>query len=312
MTGRRPDERGAMVVFLAAFSMVMVGMAALVIDVGSILDEKRQLQNGADAGALAVAHSCAEGACNPALAGRLANSNSKDGESNVRANEVVVTGQDVKVTTRTSAAGSSILPYSFGQILTGVKGKEVEASATARWASLGRAVVLRLAISACDVERLGFTTTPETIYFHSTSSACDTSSGQDASGAFGWLDDDNPPSGLACELTVTAGQTASGDPGASGPTDCLNPYFPTDILLPVFDDKVGVTRKGQKVEYLIKGFARFHLVGYKFPGSPSATPPCSGNNSCIRGYFVRYVTSTEATTFGVGPGFGVSTVNLVS
>ncbi len=55
VTHRRRDERGAMVIFLAAFSVVMIGMAALVIDVGSLLDEKRQLQNGADAGALAVA-----------------------------------------------------------------------------------------------------------------------------------------------------------------------------------------------------------------------------------------------------------------
>jgi hypothetical protein len=322
VTRRRPDERGAMVVFLAIFSVVMIGMAALVIDVGSLLDEKRQLQNGADAGALAVAHSCAAGACNPALAGALANSNSKDGESTVELpKDVDLTSKHpscansdkcVTVTTRTRAGGSSILPYEFGQILSGVKGKGLTASATARWAPLGRAVVLRLAISACDVNLLGISTTPQTIMFHSTAQGCDTNSGQDASGAFGWLDDDNPPSGLKCELTATAGQTASGDPGASGPTECLNPYFPTDILLPVFDDKVGVVKKGQKVEYLIKGFARFHLVGYKFPGAASMTPPCSGNNSCIRGYFVRYVTSIEATVFGVGADFGVSTVNLVS
>jgi Flp pilus assembly protein TadG len=241
VTRRRRDERGAMVVFLAAFSVVMVGMAALVVDVGSVLDEKRQLQNGADAGALAVAHSCAQGACNYALAGPLANSNSKDRESAVK--EVKATGNDITVTTRTSASGSSILPYEFGRLLTGVKGKEVTASATARWAPLGRAVVLRLAISACDVERLGTSPVPQTIMFHSTGTVCDKTSGQDASGAFGWLDDDNPPSGLKCELTATAGQTASGDPGASGPTECLNPYFPIDILLPVFDDKVGVVKK---------------------------------------------------------------------
>ena len=302
-----------MVIFLAAFSVVMIGMAALVIDVGSLLDEKRQLQNGADAAALAVAHSCAEGACNFALAASLANSNSKDQESAVK--EVITTGtdnKDIKVTTKTSAGGTSILPYSFGQILTGVKGKGLTATATARWAPLGRAIVLRLAISACDVERLSNSTVPQTIMFHSPASVCDGNSGHDASGAFGWLDDDRPPSGSHCELTVTAGQTASADPGNSGPTDCLDPYFPTDILVPVFDDVRGVVGTGQNATYLIKGFARFHLVGYKFPGAESVTPPCNGNNSCIRGYFVRYVTSTEATTFGVGADFGASTVKLVS
>ena len=39
--------------------MVLVGMAALVVDVGAVVEEKRQLQNGADAAALAVAQSCA-------------------------------------------------------------------------------------------------------------------------------------------------------------------------------------------------------------------------------------------------------------
>ncbi len=145
-----------MVIFLAAFSVVMIGMAALVIDVGSLLDEKRQLQNGADAGALAVAHSCAAGACNPALADSLANSNSKDSQSTVKS--VAVNGKDITVTTATSAGGSAILPYSFGQILSGVKGRGLTASATARWAPLGRAVVLRLAISECDVKRLGIST----------------------------------------------------------------------------------------------------------------------------------------------------------
>jgi hypothetical protein len=310
VNGRRRDEHGAMVIFLAAFSVVMIGMAALVIDVGSLLDEKRQLQNGADAGALAVAHSCAAGACNASLAGPLANSNSKDLQSTVRS--VAVVGKDITVTTSTSAGGTSILPYSFGQILTGVKGKEVVASATARWAPLGRAVVLRLAISECDVKRLGISTVESTILLHAAQGQCNTNSNNDASGAFGWLDDDRPPVGSTCELTVVAGQTASADPGASGPTQCLDPYFPMDVLLPVFDDVRGVRGTGTNATYLIKGFARFHLTGYKFASDKSVTPPCSGSNDCIRGYFVRFVTNTEATTIGVGADFGVSTVKLVS
>jgi hypothetical protein len=313
MNGRRRDERGAMVIFLAAFSVVMVGMAALVIDVGSLLDEKRQLQNGADAGALAIAQSCALGTCQPALAGELANDNSRDGSS-AGTPAIDMANKRVTVTTRTLAGGTSILPYSFAQILTGVKGKEVEASATASWAPLGRAVVLRLAISQCDVEQLGFSTSPQTILFHVPQPGCDASSGHDASGAFGWLDDDRPPTGSTCEVTVVAGQTASADPGASGPTECLDPYFPMDVLLPVFDDVRGVVGTGQNATYLIKGFARFRLVGYRFPGggASSVSPPCNSPNSCIRGYFVRYVTSAEATTGGGGADFGVSSVKLAS
>ena len=303
-----------MVIFLAAFSVVMVGMAALVIDVGSILDEKRQLQNGADAGALAVAQSCALGGCRPELAAPLANSNSKDLASAADTPSINMSTKQVTVTTRTRTGGTSILPYSFGQILTGIAGKEVTAKSTAQWAPLGRAVVMRLAISQCDVLRLGISTVPRTIYFHSASSACD-KGGKDASGAFGWLDDDRPPTGNTCELTVTAGQTASADPGNSGPTACLDPYFPMDILLPVFDDVRGIQGTGTNATYLIKGFARFRLTGYRFAGAKtdasSINPPCGGSDSCIRGYFVKYVTTTETTTTG-GTDFGVSTVKLVS
>ena len=43
--------------------VVLLGVGALVIDVGALYAERRQLQNGADAAALAVAADCAEGDC---------------------------------------------------------------------------------------------------------------------------------------------------------------------------------------------------------------------------------------------------------
>ncbi|HET7718453.1 MAG TPA: pilus assembly protein TadG-related protein, partial [Acidimicrobiales bacterium] len=54
-TSRRRDEKGAVLILMAAFTVVMIGMAALVIDVGALNDEERQLQNGADAAALGLA-----------------------------------------------------------------------------------------------------------------------------------------------------------------------------------------------------------------------------------------------------------------
>ncbi|GAA4408560.1 hypothetical protein GCM10023168_26180 [Fodinibacter luteus] len=58
------SERGAtatIVVVLMAF--VFMGFAAISVDVGRGMIERRELQNGADAGALALAASCAKGAC---------------------------------------------------------------------------------------------------------------------------------------------------------------------------------------------------------------------------------------------------------
>ena len=59
-------------------------MGALVIDVGQLYAERAQLQNGADAGAMAVAKSCAAGPCAPATAVAYADANAADGVSAVR------------------------------------------------------------------------------------------------------------------------------------------------------------------------------------------------------------------------------------
>lgn len=301
----RRDEDGAVVVLMAAFSLVMVGMAALVVDVGSLLDEKRQLQNGADAGALAVAHSCALGLCDPNLAGSLADANSRDADS--AASVSYPAAKRVLVRTSTSGGGISILPYSFGRALTGVEGKTVQAAATALWGPAGRATVVRLAISQCDVEHLGLDPVDSVIAFHDTSAPCDGSSGDDAPGAFGWLDDDG--TGDGCELTVSAGGTAGVDPGASGPTRCLVPYLGKDVLLPVFDDVIGITGTGTNARYTVKGFAMFHLTGYRFGAAHSVPAPCAGSTSCIQGHFIRYLTPSDVIG---GADFGVSTVRLVS
>ena len=48
-------------VIVAISLTALIGMAAFAIDVGALYGERRQLQSGADAGALAVAEDCALG-----------------------------------------------------------------------------------------------------------------------------------------------------------------------------------------------------------------------------------------------------------
>jgi Flp pilus assembly protein TadG len=81
--GRR--DRGAVAVILAiCVSLVLLGVAAIALNTGSWYAERAQLQNGADAAALAVAQSCASGAClgsyalQTDLAPSKANSNAND------------------------------------------------------------------------------------------------------------------------------------------------------------------------------------------------------------------------------------------
>jgi Flp pilus assembly protein TadG len=59
--GRRDDDRGAITVIVAAMLVVMIGLAALVVDQGLAADGQRQAQSAADASALAAALALSRG-----------------------------------------------------------------------------------------------------------------------------------------------------------------------------------------------------------------------------------------------------------
>ena len=291
----RRDERGAIVILLVVICLVMVGMAALVIDVGALHDEKRQLQNGADAGALAIAQSCALGSCDLGLAAPLANRNAKDSNS---AAEVVqpFTPADKRVVVRTTTrtGGTSILPYSFGQILTGDPGKEVKAEAIAKWAFAGSAMALPLTISPCDKSQLQVGT-QWTINLGIGFGEC---ASRDAPGAFGWLD-------RPCLSPMVAGEMIKVDTGASGAKCFTAATMGTVVILPVFRTTNG--KSGKNTEYRILGFAALRLSGWNFPGDSSPTVPLGCSQPCIAGTFVNYVTTDQV---GGGADFGVFRVFL--
>ena len=88
------NERGAVSLFVALLIIPLVGFAALAIDVSSLYQERRTLQNGADSGALAVAKDCAGAGCGAftAKANNYADLNADDGNHNI--DEVCGTGLD--------------------------------------------------------------------------------------------------------------------------------------------------------------------------------------------------------------------------
>lgn len=74
---RRRGDRGAMAILVAiVVPVVLLGVGAFVVDVGSWYSERAQTQNGADAAAMAVALSCAAGTCRASAAGPYAAANS--------------------------------------------------------------------------------------------------------------------------------------------------------------------------------------------------------------------------------------------
>jgi Flp pilus assembly protein TadG len=170
------DERGAIGVLIAVLigGGVLLGMGALAIDVGRLYQNRAELQNGADAAALAVAKSCASGACNAGLAGGYANANA----SNLTAGQAAVdlvcgTGSlgagcvspllacpanpaagtnYVDVRTSTGTPGG-LLPPVFARTLlgnSGYSGTNVKACAQAEWGPPKTATTVAFTISACE------------------------------------------------------------------------------------------------------------------------------------------------------------------
>jgi Flp pilus assembly protein TadG len=312
------DERGAVVVLVAMVSVVLVVMAALVVDVGSILDERRQLQNAADASALAVAQTCVgQPSCAPtpartSLAGDLANRNSKDNLSNVDSVTFNAVAQTVTVNTSTRTSGGTILPYWFGRTATGEDGKTIHATATASYGGLGRAKVIPLTLSLCEFNRATTNGTvfdlPATILFHTQSSTCKVSgSGADVPGGYGWIKDNNDSNADDCSITPSVGNTVPDDTGVPGtPHSCdLSTLVDQDVLVPVYDS---ASFTGSNGEYHIYGFGMFHLTGYRFSTQNRTTPqPCNAPSTCIAGRWIRFV----ATGDPGGPNLG-NRVFLVS
>lgn len=171
------DDRGGVGVLVAILLAggVLLGMGALTVDVGQIYSERAQLQNGADAGALAVAKTCARGACAPGVAPAYANANAHDHASRVNlicgsgslgacpASTASITNcppnpsagtnyVDVHTSTLT-ASGSTLLPPTFGSALLGKQnynGTTVFACAQAEWGPPSATSGMGVTFSACE------------------------------------------------------------------------------------------------------------------------------------------------------------------
>lgn len=315
------DDEGAVAVLVAILfgGGVLLGMGALVIDVGLIAHEREQLQGGADAAAWAVAVSCTRtpGTCadQAPLAQRQADGNARDGRS-AAALTVCTTGCGTVARTRTEpcpalpagltssfaevrsttreADGGTLLPPVLAQSLAGgYAGTSVSACAQVAWGSPATGTVLALGVSHC-------------------AWAAATSGGADYPSPSGvLLPGGTQPDG--CGASVPAGwQAPTGytsfavDPGCQRTIDAADtvekPVAPEScagalsaarsegepILLPVTD----AVQAGQ---YRVSGFAAF-VVEDEDP---------------LTGHFVREITPVNGQLPVDGPDYGATCITRI-
>ncbi|MCC2594132.1 pilus assembly protein TadG-related protein [Tessaracoccus sp. OS52] len=324
---RLRNDRGATAVVTALLLTSLVGFAAVSVDVGSLWWDQKEIQNGADAAALAIAQQYADGnppADNIAEANQYIQGNKSD--TNAAAVSVEFpTSTSVRVeatTTRTHWLAPVV----------GIASSVLNATAVASWDEVpSSAATIPLTVSHCafddvldDPSNL-FTVITKTSPTGPTASPSPSASASPAvpgpvcppapsphvvEGGFQWL---SPDSG--CEVELAAGDFAPTSPGNTNPSGCdssaLTAALQSDeVLLPLFDD---VTGTGNNAQYHITGFAAIRVTAYCLAsGSPKIqwnTTKCTGSERWITGYFVRFVSLEDAGGTG-GEDFGVSVVRL--
>jgi hypothetical protein len=314
------DDRGAVGVLVAVLigGGVLLGMGAVVIDVGSLYSERAQLQNGADAGALGVAKSCAEGTGAPGNAVGYADANSKD---RVSAVDLVCgsgslgacpasTGKiydcpkppaagtnyvDVHTATQTSG-GSSLMPPIFARALLGnanYNGSTVFACAQAEWGPPAAAGGIAVTISACEWDQAtangtNFAPPPpaipaqsydQVLKLHTTASNTGCPTEPAGADAPGNFGWTTDPNNDC--VTPVIGGTYGGNTGTSISTACKT-VFNSDWLnhtLVFVPVYVIVGGTGANSSYTLKGFAAFVITGYQLPGA-NAKDWLNPANSC--------------------------------
>jgi hypothetical protein len=299
---------------MALLMVVVLGFAAIAIDVSAMYTQRQQLQTGADAGALAIAQDCSAGSCgSPADTARiLAGANLNSGTSTVTA-IVDETAQGVTVT------NSGVRDHLFAPVL-GIDSSDLSTSATVEWGTAtGGIGQLPLTFQLCEFNAqtaggVPSDTVERTINFSKTSDTaanCKPPSGNIVPGGFGWVEVNSGTCNRASAVAGVLSQLES-DPGNSPPSTCSPADFAkvqdATILLPLFDEFDG---NGSNAWYKVYGYAAFKVTGYYFASHFNWNSPCGGSERCIRGYFTKMTDRAEGFTYGTGaPQLGASAIFL--
>jgi hypothetical protein len=299
------DNKGQAAVLCVLFLAGLLGLSALVLDVGSWFRASRSSQAAADAAALAGAQALP---ATPGVATSLAlQYASSNGGGVLPANVTITTGLSANDTI--SVAVRRTAPGFFSKLL-GVNSVGVAAHATARAAGLAQAqYVAPIAVDESEPNLSG----PGCPCFNSPMTLPLGKVG--VPGGFHMLNLDGSKGGtgpktLAGWITngysnaLPLGQYLS-DPGAKWNSNqiqnALKARYGSDLLFPVYDKIAG---NGANASYHIVAWVGFYVTKVD----------ATGNSGHLYGYFDRIVWEglPAATAGGGGPDFGVRTVQLIN
>jgi hypothetical protein len=301
------NQSGQALVLTVVFLVSMLGMSALVLDVGSWYRAKRNLQATADAAALAGAQALPD---DPSGASSLANDYAGRNASDLATKDVSV-GSNIVPNDRITVHVTRPSPGFFAKLF-GIDSVNVGASATAQSEGMAQAkYVAPIAVKNTHPMLAGagcpcFGPQNETtIPVGSTG----------APGAFALVNLLNGAQGTS-GASVLADWIQKGfqdylpiggyfsDPGVKFNSnqiqDALTLRLGTEMLFPVYDTLTGT---GSNAEYHVIGWAAFHLESFD----------AQGNTGTITGYFtdITWDGIPATTPTGGGPNFGAHTVQLV-
>lgn len=339
-TANRERERGGITVIVALLMVVLLGFTALAVDTGVLYSERAQLQNGADASAIAVAQKCAHSLTDPEcsssspLASSVANQNALDGMSNVQSIALDTAARKVSVqtTAREDGAAENSVSLYFARAL-GITSAQVGARSSAVWGSPVKGpAAFPITVSICQVRDKAGVMQLLQLHGKLKNEGCNYGpSGAPVPGGFGGLDMDS--GGCAALVNIYSAE-AGGATGVDPPFPCetlLNSWAKdllagkdVIVLIPIFNS---VTAVGSGTIYRMKTFAAFKVAGWKLSGGSSlpftfrnrtpdvpAALECREANQCkgIIGTFVKYVSLVDGFVLGPVDSDGVTIVRMTN
>ena len=310
------NERGQTMLLTVVFLVVLMGCAALTLDVGVWYREQRQAQATADAAALAGAQALPTSPANAvAWAKQYADSNGGgvDAADITLRDDVAVSAKDTVAVQVTRTAPSFFATvFSFGDV-------NVHAHAAAR-AGVPEAVEGAAPIVVSKFHPL--LAGPGCPCFNQETTLPLAKTG--APGAFGMVDFNNSGSNGNPDLAdwiqngfdgmLEVNSPYDSDPGAKfnsgGLTNALQARVGTELLFPVFDT---LDSAGSNAQYDVIGWVAFHLDCFGLAVGSTDCTNQNGNNQTLTGYFTRAIwKGLQSKNNKHLPDFGLYSVSLVN